>query len=76
MRFKTKFVFTDPEAGTTRLKRVFAWLPIIISGEKIWLEYYEELQGFIVLDYKVLIDGSAKGISVSDWVTLSKRIIN
>jgi len=76
MRSKTKFVFAEPSPGTTRLKRVFAWLPVIIGGEKIWLEYYEELQGYIATDYKVIIDGEPKSIKVSEWTTLSKRVIN
>ncbi len=76
MRTKTKFVFTEPSPGTTRLKRVFTWLPQIIGGEKIWLEYYEELQAFIRTDYTVVIDGDKKLIQVSEWKTLSKRVIN
>jgi hypothetical protein len=76
MRTKTKFVFADPEPGTTRLRRVFAWLPKVINGEKIWLEYYDVLEGFIVADYQVRIDGDLKGVRVSNWLTLDKRVIN
>jgi hypothetical protein len=76
MRTKTKFVLTDPEPGTTRLRRVFAWLPKVIDGDKVWLEYYEQLEAFIATDYKVIIDGEGKNIRVSKWVSLSNRVIN
>lgn len=76
MRTKTKFVFNNPDPGTTRLKRVFAWIPKVIGGDKIWLEYFEELQGFIETKYTVIIDGEHKVVKVSNWVTLSKRVLN
>lgn len=75
MRTKTKFVFTEPNPGTTRLKRIFAWWPVVIGGDKVWLEYFEELQGYIATDYTVIIDGEQKSLRVSKWVTLSKRVI-
>lgn len=76
MRFKTKFVNVDPEPGTTRLRRVFAWLPKVIDGDKVWFEYYEQLEGFIATDYQVKIDGEIKAVRVSKWVSLSNRVIN
>lgn len=76
MRFKTKFVFSEPIEGTTRLRRVFAWLPIVIAGDRVWLEHYEQLQGYIKTEYKVSIDGEPKAVLKGEWITLSKRVIS
>lgn len=76
MRLKTKFVHSDIESGTTRLRRVFAWFPIVIGGDRIFLEYYEILEGYIVNEYIVQIDDAPKSIKAGSWVKLSKRLIN
>lgn len=75
MRLKLRYVTTEPAVGTTRLKRVFAFTPIVIGGDYVWLEFYELLQGYITLKYKVMIDGEPKEVAVSSWITLSKRTI-
>ena len=76
MRLKRRYVNTEPVIGTTRLKRVFAFIPLSIGGDYIWLEFYELLQGYCTTKYKVVIDGELKELSVNEWKTLSKRKIN
>lgn len=75
MRRKSKYVFADPPQGTTRLKRVFAWTPQYIDGDYVWLEYYEILQAFLIFEYKIQIDTEVKGVKVSEWKDISKRVI-
>lgn len=75
MRRKSKYVIPDPNLGTTRLKRVFAWSPTQIDGNVVWLEYYEILQAFLVFDYKILLDTEFKTVKVSEWKDISKRLM-
>lgn len=75
MRRKAKYVLTDPQPGTTRLKRVFAWTPKYIDGENVWFEYYDTLQAFLVFEYQIKIDGELKSVKVSEWKDISKRLI-
>lgn len=65
----------DPNLGTTRLKRVFAWLPTHIDGNVVWLEHYEILQAFLIFDYKILLDAEFKTVKVSEWKDISKRLM-
>jgi hypothetical protein len=37
-----------PKNYEYRNRRKFAWLPIIIDGEKIWLEFYTVRQYYVV----------------------------
>lgn len=75
MRRKAKYVIPDPNLGTTRLKRVFAWTPTHIDGNIVWLEYYEILQAFLSSDYKILLDSELKSVKVSEWKDISKRLM-
>lgn len=75
MKWQARYTKADYEPGTTRLKRVFAWLPTYIGGIMVWLETYEVLQGYIAQDYPVKIDGEGTAFRVSRWVDLSKRLI-
>lgn len=75
MKWQARYTKADYEPGTTRLKRVFAWLPTYISGTMVWLETYEILQGYIAQEYQVKIDGEVHGFRNAGWVDLSKRLI-
>lgn len=75
MRRKAKYVLSDPNLGTTRLKRVFAWSPTQIDGHIVWLEHYEILQAFLVFEYKILLDAELKSVKVSEWKDISKRLM-
>lgn len=75
MKVKAKYVLADPEPGTTRLKRVFAWSPKNIDGIFVFWEYYEILQAFLTFEYKIQIDKEFKAVKVSEWRDISKRII-
>lgn len=74
MRKKAKYIITDPEPGTTRLKRVFAWMPTKVDDEIVWLEHFEILQAFLIFEYKIIIDKAIKQVSVGQWKDISKRV--
>lgn len=74
MKKKAKYILSDPEPGTTRLKRVFAWTPVQIEGEIVWLEDFEILQAFLIFEYKIIIDKAIKQVSVGQWKDISKRV--
>lgn len=38
--------FQLPEHGTIRVKLRFAFLPIIVDGEKVWLEFYDVVEQY------------------------------
>lgn len=75
MKFKKKYVVPDLPTGTTRIKRVFAWLPTHIDDTTVWMENFEILQAFMTFDYTVIIDGEKKKVSVSNWIDISRRIM-
>jgi len=75
MKWLAKHTKTDYSNGATRLKRFFSWLPIYISGKMIWLEMYEVLQVYEIKTYAVIIEDKEVVFKVSNWVNLSKRII-
>jgi hypothetical protein len=79
MIWKAKYTIADYRHGTTRLKRIFAWLPTYIDGSKIWLDTYEILQVYIIENYPVVLDeASPKEITSfyrGKWVDVSKRLI-
>lgn len=76
MRYKSKYTKADHQHGATRLKRVFSWLPTYIGGEMVWLETYEVLQAFIIVEYNLEINKEKVYFAVSKWVDVSKRVIN
>lgn len=75
MKFKTKYVTTDPPAGSIRLKRVFAWLPKRLNGDVVWMEHFEIRQAFVIFDYNFFVDDKPKVASVGQWVNLEQRVI-
>lgn len=75
MKWKAKYLTPDPEPGSTRLKRVFAWRPTDIDGTVVWLRHFEILQGFVIFEYKVMLDGQPKAFKVGKWIELSKRVM-
>lgn len=80
MIWKAKYTKADYAHGTTRLKRVFAWLPTHIDGDIVWLEHYEVLQVYEVLKFAVRLD-IAKPTEATEffrgqWTDISKRLIN
>lgn len=73
MQWKAKYTTADYSEGTTRLKRVFAWLPTYINGVKVWLETYEILQVYVIDKDTVLIEEKQTVFSNGFWKNLSKR---
>lgn len=74
MRRLAKYTLPDYSPGTTRLKRVFAFLPTRVGEYIIWLEFYIVLQTYLLLDYKVKIDDKDKAFRVGEWKDISKRL--
>lgn len=75
MRRLTQYTTPEYVSGTTRLKRVFAFLPHRVGEYIVWLERYEVLETYITTDYKVRLDGIDKAFRISSWVAISERII-
>lgn len=73
MHWKAKYTRTDYADGATRLKRAFAWLPIYIEGDIIWLQGYEILQVYKLVEQKVIIDAKETIFVNGNWQNLSKR---
>lgn len=74
MKWKAKFLTNDPENGTVRVRRKFAWRPTQIDGDVVFLAHYDILEAFIVNTYRVKIDGQAKELIAGAWVPIEKRI--
>lgn len=73
MKWKAKYTRADFANGTTRLKRCFAWLPVYISGNIVWLETYEILQVYSIISQKIIIDEKETIFANGNWLNLSKR---
>jgi len=77
MRWKAKYTKAEYSNKTTRLKRKYAFLPVYIAGDMIWLETYEVLQAYIVEEVSVILENSESLVFFqrASWIDLSKRII-
>lgn len=67
---------TDLKPGDTKVIKHFAWMPTVVNGNIVWLEYYQVLKAYIGTTYTVIIDGKPVNFIISKWMTLSKRIIS
>jgi hypothetical protein len=56
MKWKAKYTQTHYPQGSTRLKRVFAWLPVQIGDEVVWMERFEILQTYELKQHTVVLD--------------------
>ena len=73
MTWKAKYTHVDYANGTTRLKRVFAWLPTYIDGMYVWLSTYDILQAYMAEKTTVTIDGSEVEFINYKWINLANR---
>lgn len=79
MRWKSKYTQAHYANGTSRLKRVFAWLPVYIDGTTVWLETFEILQMYVTSTHKVKLDPASNELvnfHTGLWIDISKRLIN
>lgn len=76
MRKLAKYTLPEIVQGTTRLQRVFSFWPTRVENNIIWLETYEILEAYILLDYKVRLEGVDKAFRVGEWKQISKRLIH
>jgi len=80
LRWKSKYTRADFLNGTTRLKRVFAWLPTYINGTIVFLETYEILQSYQITTHLVKLNVSEKDKELTEfftgkWIDVSKRLL-
>lgn len=75
MIWKAKYSKETYPAGTTRVKRVFAWLPFQINGDMVWLESYEIAQLYIERQHQVTMEDKPIIFKVNEWINLSYRTI-
>ncbi len=76
MRRPLKYVQPEPLPGSTRIRRVFAFLPIAVGDFVVWLEWYEVLEGYVKEDYMLKVEGIDKGFRLGSWRTISKRTMD
>lgn len=67
MRWK---VAKEPKTGDTRIKICFAWVPLRIKDQYIWLEKYKCKQEYGWRH--VIIPG---GTPFYDWITIERDVI-
>lgn len=79
MKWKAKYTTTLHTHGTSRLKRVFAWVPVYVDGNMVWLETFEILQVYNVTVHSVVMDPANNkeftNFYSGNWVDVSKRLI-
>ncbi len=75
MRKLAVYTESKTEPNSTRLKRVFAWIPTYVNGFTVWLEHYEVLQAYIVLPYKLKVNGEDKAFLVGAWTDIDKHTL-
>ena len=79
MRWKAKYTKADYPQHATRMLRIFAFLPVYIEGDFIWLETYEVLQAYIIteveLEINVREEYKKQFFATGKWVSISKRVI-
>lgn len=79
MIWKAKYTRADYANGTTRLKRVFAFLPTYIDGNIVWLSTYEVLQVYVISKVLAVLDptkpNEATEFKTSSWINVSKRLL-
>ena len=72
---KLNFTRITPPLGTTRIRKRFAWFPVFIKSECIWLERYEVMQAYVGEQFTVVvkIDNEDKPMEfiVALWKTIS-----
>lgn len=75
MIWKAKYTKETYPPGTTRVKRVFPWLPFEINGDMVWLEFYEIFQLYVERQYQTNVDEKPMLFKFNEWVNLSYRTI-
>lgn len=87
MVFKLKYRPQKPKDGESRVITRFAWLPVLIGGNVLWLGNYNVMQSYQISVYRVhVLDDNnepardekgnpiIKAVPVGNWVNISKRI--
>lgn len=75
MVYKAKYAQLTYRVGDTRTKRTFAWLPVRIKDDMIWLETFETLQYYTLKQYPVIGSQPEQAYNVYEWIDIaSKRI--
>jgi hypothetical protein len=74
MRRLHKYTTPNIVSGTTRLKRVFAFIPTVVDDTTVWLEHYEILQVYLVVEVIAIVDGAPVKFANGNWQDISKRL--
>lgn len=75
MVWKAKETRVDYPIGANKIVRCFAWLPIYINGDMVWLGFYQAIMIFEIIYHNTKIAGQDVSFSDSKWVLASKRLI-
>lgn len=63
----------QPPVGTLRFERYFAFWPVRIGDNIVWLEFYEVMQVYRITEEKVVIDDKPVTFLPGKWVNITKR---
>lgn len=75
MVWKAKEVINLKNGDTRRIMH-FAYLPIQIDDDILWLGYYETLELWVVIVKIVMLEGKQLEFTYGNWEVISKRIVN
>lgn len=75
MVWKARLTRVDYPENANRLRRRFAYFPVYIDGDFVWLQLYEVIQVYIIDVIETAIDGKQVGFKQSKWVDADKRLI-
>jgi len=76
---RLNFTRITPEPGTSKIIKRFAWLPIFVGNECIWLERYEVLLVWTSITHPAVVKDKAGNdkeiyLEYSQWLPLAKRL--
>ena len=66
---------TKPPLGATRIRRRYAFLPIVVEGVVVWDSWVEELWGYVGQEVTVAVNGVPVSFRVGRWEKLSARAL-
>jgi hypothetical protein len=73
MKWKALKTKVDYEAGSTRKRQIFAWLPTYVNGYIKWLSFYEVLEFYEVRIINTRVDNQDLSFKVTKWIEISRR---
>lgn len=65
----------DPQVGDYRIRKFFAWLPVTVAGQRVWLERYMILEEYRIAIRTVFVGKRYFGrIKCGGWDKVNEKI--